>query len=213
MTDTPQGAQNPAYRPTVQHEGDPFSFLGHPLSVGKWIKRCSSGSVAKRCGFLWLQCKIFLLRSLTRAFIGDGYLKSCTAMVIKKRKPALSKSQFNAGGIHDQARTCLQCGSVIFYYNAEPHKFRSAWIPATSIEWHHCGRAMFATTEALALQRSVFTPGQPRDVACDSRAKGRYDWFCPVPGPFGSFRSRKEHDRTTAGRTKDNWLRVKATPE
>ena len=26
MTDTPQGAQNPAYRPTVQHEGDPFSF-------------------------------------------------------------------------------------------------------------------------------------------------------------------------------------------
>ena len=47
-------------------------------------------------------------------------------MVILKEKPAPSKSQFNAGGIHDQARTCLQCGSVIFYYNAEPHKFRSA---------------------------------------------------------------------------------------
>ena len=37
-----------------------------------------------------------------------------TAMVIKKKKPALSKSQFNAVGIHEQARTCLQCGSVIF---------------------------------------------------------------------------------------------------
>ena len=70
--------------------------------------------------------QLFYSTHLPANFIGDGYLKSCIAMVIKKRKPALSKSQFNAGGIHDQARTCLQCGSVIFYYNAEPHKFRSA---------------------------------------------------------------------------------------
>ena len=39
-----------------------------------------------------------------------------------------------------------------------------------SLQWYHCGRAMFATTGALAPQRSVLQHhNQPRDVACDSR--------------------------------------------
>ncbi len=46
--------------------------------------------------------------------IKDITLGGRIAMVIIKKKPALSKSQFNAVGIHEQARRCLQCGSVIF---------------------------------------------------------------------------------------------------
>ena len=35
--------------------------------------------------------QLFYITHLPANFIGDGYLKSCIAMVIKKRKPALSK--------------------------------------------------------------------------------------------------------------------------
>ena len=33
-----------------------------------------------------------------------------------------------------------------FVYNAEPHESRSAWMATKSLQWYHCGRAMFATT-------------------------------------------------------------------
>ena len=114
------------------------------------------------------------------------------AMVILKKKPALSKSQFNAVGIHEQARRCLQCGSVIFYYNAEPHKFRSAWITTISIEWQvTANRGMSLATR------------EQKDVTTDF-ALCRAFWY---------FWATKVHDRATTRRIKDNWLRVKRTLE
>ena len=62
------------------------------------------------------------------------------------------------------------------------------YVRTNSCLWHHCGRAMFATTGALAPQRSALKrSARLKDVALQLLNKSQNDCCARVPGVFAPF--------------------------
>ena len=117
-------------------------------------------------------------------------------MVISKRNRHHQNHSKQPGKHRKQDKICLsgaytRCSycvkSELFCPRCLNEKLFAAPLRASNV----CDDGSFSSPKECASALS-----QPRDVACDSWAKGCYDWFCRCRG-FSFFWPSKEHKRKT----------------